>query len=697
MRKRAPHFKSKTKTWDRPDYPWQVVQTDYIGPLRKAKEGYLYILTFIDLLTGWPEAFPTKDCTAATTATHFLQHIVCRYGKVKTLNSDRGPCYVSKLFREITSRLMTQQQFTSARMPQGNARVERLHKTLQDSIGLYVTDNHETWPDLLPLALWNVRSTISLRTGFSPYSLLYGRDNAAMGFPEEDPAAAVADESEWFVNTKHCIEIFDQVAKENTAKYEVVLKGRLDKNARPKQFEEGDLVYYYDPNCAANSNSKFSPRYRGPYRVEEVITDNRVKLKSLRTGKAIKHLVNINKLKMAYERDPRWEIIDDDDEGILEEEDDVPREEPHSGIGEKERPEKQEEPPDEVDSNRPKLSESSEQDTSSEEEIVEPEPRAKSPIAEIESGSGSDLQNKQSAPSRRQIKRQKRRDSSRESQGAADQCPTQPSPTSETMKAKVLTLSPAKLKGTSKGASKEVVTTTPVPITQTQSKRKALLSRGIASDGEASTRPLPTSKVTKRGKQKSTPCMMPSDSSSNNEDSEKEVNKDQTEDSGTPDSEGQEGHDLKKTRVRKPVDRTAHRTPEDISKCNQLQKREEKQNEVMKQWSAVRAVEVAPDSDEKAETKKVTKMGIIKRKEQQIWNLRKEKEKLQNIRKVNAANRDARMELRRQNRDLIAQKGAKVISEDEVSDEEIVIPKIKKSKTSIKKIVTESEESSLCE
>jgi len=117
----------------------------------------------------------------------------------------------------------------------------------------------------------------------------------------------------------------------------------------------------------------------------------------------------------------------------------------------------------------------------------------------------------------------------------------------------------------------------------------------------------------------------------------------------------------------------------------------------MKQWSAVRAVVVAPDSDEKAETKKVTKMGIIKRKEQQIWNLRKEKEKLQNIRKVNAANRDARMELRRQNRDLIAQKGAKVISEDEVSDEEIVIPKIKKSKTSIKKIVTESEESSLCE
>ena len=102
LRKRAPHFKSKAKSWDRPDYPWQVVQSDFLGPLRKSKEGYLYILTFIDLLTGWPEAFPTKNSTAATAATVFLQHIVCRYGKIQVLNSDRGPSYVAKLFNEIT-------------------------------------------------------------------------------------------------------------------------------------------------------------------------------------------------------------------------------------------------------------------------------------------------------------------------------------------------------------------------------------------------------------------------------------------------------------------------------------------------------------------------------------------------------------------------------------------------------------------
>ena len=64
LRKRAPKFKAEAKSWDTPSRPWQVVQCDFIGPLKKASNGARYIMTFIDLLTGWPEAFSTKDSTA---------------------------------------------------------------------------------------------------------------------------------------------------------------------------------------------------------------------------------------------------------------------------------------------------------------------------------------------------------------------------------------------------------------------------------------------------------------------------------------------------------------------------------------------------------------------------------------------------------------------------------------------------------
>ena len=300
LRKRAPHFKAKARSWDRPDYPWQVVQTDFIGPIRRSKEGYRYIMTFIDLLTGWPEAFCTKDCTATTAASVFLQQMACRYGRIEVMCSDRGSTYLGKMFREITARLTCKQRFTSSRNPTGNARAERLHKTLEDVIACYVTEDHEQWPDLLGIALWNVRSNISLRSGLSPYALMFGRDPTPMGYPEEREEPQVGSEAEWFLRTKHCIEMYQQIATEHVNIYETKLRDRLDKGARPVSFKEGEYCWYYDPMCAENNISKFAGKYRGPYRIQEVRGDNRVQLKSIKTGKLIGHLTNVNKLKRAY-------------------------------------------------------------------------------------------------------------------------------------------------------------------------------------------------------------------------------------------------------------------------------------------------------------------------------------------------------------------------------------------------------------
>ena len=142
LRERAPHYRALAKSWEKPSRPWEVVQCDFIGPLKKAKDGSKYILTFIDLLTGWPEAFCTKDLTAKTAAEVFLYGIVCRYGKVTRLLTDRGATFLSDLLMEITSHLACKQTFTTGRMPTGNARVERMHKTLENKISVYITDNH---------------------------------------------------------------------------------------------------------------------------------------------------------------------------------------------------------------------------------------------------------------------------------------------------------------------------------------------------------------------------------------------------------------------------------------------------------------------------------------------------------------------------------------------------------------------------
>ena len=89
-----------------------------------------------------------------------------------------------RIFREITCRVACKQTFTTGRMPTGNARVESMHKTLENLVSVYISDNHKTWPDLVPFALWTIRSTTSFRTGYSPFNLLYREDPVSMGMPE---------------------------------------------------------------------------------------------------------------------------------------------------------------------------------------------------------------------------------------------------------------------------------------------------------------------------------------------------------------------------------------------------------------------------------------------------------------------------------------------------------------------------------
>ena len=258
LRKRVPHPQAPAKSWDAPAYPFQWTQCDFIGPLKTANQ-FKYILTFVDLKTGWPEAFPTKDQTAKTVADVFLSHIVCRYGRVERLHSDRGQSFLSKLLKEVTSRIGCRQSFTTGHMPTGNARVERLHRSLEDIIACYVDDDHTMWPDLigLPTALWIIRSTISARTGFVPFTLMFGRDPQPMNIPlitEETHTVPMTDNT-YFTDVLNRLRIMQQMASHVTSDYEEAMRTKLDKTARPANISVGDCVYLYDPRCAANQSS----------------------------------------------------------------------------------------------------------------------------------------------------------------------------------------------------------------------------------------------------------------------------------------------------------------------------------------------------------------------------------------------------------------------------------------------------------
>ena len=89
--------------------PFSTVCVDIIGPLSPLSDGYRYILTLIDMCTGFPEALALKDITTNTVAEALLE-IFSRVGLPLKVHSDRGSQFTSDMMQEVYRLLSNSQQ-----------------------------------------------------------------------------------------------------------------------------------------------------------------------------------------------------------------------------------------------------------------------------------------------------------------------------------------------------------------------------------------------------------------------------------------------------------------------------------------------------------------------------------------------------------------------------------------------------------
>ncbi|GIY06131.1 endonuclease [Caerostris extrusa] len=95
---------------------------------------------------------------------------------MQTLYSDRGSNFLSAAMNEVYEKLGISKQHTLAYNPQGNGLVERLNKTLIDTLSHLVSEKQEDWCQHVPLALMAFRSAHHRSIQETPAFLVYGRD-----------------------------------------------------------------------------------------------------------------------------------------------------------------------------------------------------------------------------------------------------------------------------------------------------------------------------------------------------------------------------------------------------------------------------------------------------------------------------------------------------------------------------------------
>src|ERR1043165_3214952 len=93
-----------------------------------------YIIVATDYLTCWPEAKTVPDAGAKTLAKFIFEEIICRHGVPKMILSDNGKNFISETVRILCEKFLIKHIFSSPYHLQTNGMVERLNRTLCESL-----------------------------------------------------------------------------------------------------------------------------------------------------------------------------------------------------------------------------------------------------------------------------------------------------------------------------------------------------------------------------------------------------------------------------------------------------------------------------------------------------------------------------------------------------------------------------------
>ncbi len=257
------------KTLEVPQGPWQDISMDFIEELPKSS-GYNSILVVVDRLTKWAVFIPTKTTLNSTgLADILIKSIFSIHGLPKSIVSDRGSKFISKLWREVTNRLGITLRLSTAFHPQTDGQTERVNQSLEQYLGIFTSYKQDDWADLLHLAAFTYNNTVHSAIQMTPFFANFGYHPrwAEEILPASQSEIPVATEIVETLRDVHelCRNSIN-IANESYARfYDQHRQEAID-------FKVGDRVMLSSENIKTTRPSKkLDAKQLGPFTISEVI------------------------------------------------------------------------------------------------------------------------------------------------------------------------------------------------------------------------------------------------------------------------------------------------------------------------------------------------------------------------------------------------------------------------------------------
>ena len=159
-----------------PDRPFDKIAIHLVTECKTSTSGNKHILTIIDHLTGWPEAFLFPDKSVDTIVSTFINEYLLVNMCPQYILSDNGTTFKNSLMDQVLQQLGIDRIFSAPCHPKSNEKLEVFHKYLKPTLKKLCEKDPINWDKYLNQVLASYRITPLLATAESPFFLVYGRD-----------------------------------------------------------------------------------------------------------------------------------------------------------------------------------------------------------------------------------------------------------------------------------------------------------------------------------------------------------------------------------------------------------------------------------------------------------------------------------------------------------------------------------------
>ena len=226
-----------------PDRPFNKIAIDLVTEWETSTSGNKHILTIIDHLTGWPEAFPIQEKLANTIVSTFINTYLPVHMCLRYILSDNGTGFKNNLMDQVLKQLGNERIFSAPYHPQSKSKLEVFHKYLKPTLKKLSEKDPSNWDQYVNQVLASYRVTPNLATAKMPFFLVYGRDpNLPLHQLLETMQQFLGDPDSGMLNLeahRHALAIAKKTLDKNCFK-----TAHKTMNRTPPTFKIGDRVYF---------------------------------------------------------------------------------------------------------------------------------------------------------------------------------------------------------------------------------------------------------------------------------------------------------------------------------------------------------------------------------------------------------------------------------------------------------------------